>query len=105
VISVKQERSEGNRPRTGLPQLVRQADDAGLRVLTWRDTTPRILEYFQKIKLSMQESAPGAQGPTGVGTVDGYIETLSTLGGRTGILIARRTNSEPRRRTSRRRRD
>jgi SAM-dependent methyltransferase len=35
-----------------LPQLIRQADDAGLRVLTWRDTTPLILEYFQNWRVT-----------------------------------------------------
>jgi ubiquinone/menaquinone biosynthesis C-methylase UbiE len=81
-----------------LPQLIRYVDDAGLRVLTWRDTTPRVLEYFQHIKASMQ-SAPstGDQGaPSGLAIVDGYIETFSNLGGRTGILTARRGGGDTR---------
>jgi ubiquinone/menaquinone biosynthesis C-methylase UbiE len=79
-----------------LPQLIRYADDAGLRVLTWRDTTPRVLEYFQQIKASLQSvPSPGDQGPpSGLVFVDGYIETLSNLGGRTGILTARRVSGD-----------
>jgi MPBQ/MSBQ methyltransferase len=77
-----------------LPQLIRYADDSGLRVLTWRDTTPRIVEYFQRIKASLQSApSPGDQAPQpGLTVVDGYIETLSKLGGRTGILTARRAD-------------
>ena len=81
-----------------LPQLIRYVDEAGLRVLTWRDTTPRILEYFQQIKASMQ-SAPSTadQGvPSALAIVDGYIETFSNLGGRTGILTARRGGCDKR---------
>src|SRR5262245_60450111 len=75
-----------------LPQLIRYIDDAGLRVLMWRDTTPQVLEYFQEIIASLQSTPPpGDQGPpSGLAIVNGYIETLSNLGGRTGILTARR---------------
>lgn len=85
-----------------LPQLIRYADDAGLRVLTWRDTTPRVLEYFEGILSRMQGApAPRGEGSTwleqGLAILNGYIETLSKLGGRTGILVAKRSEPAPRR--------
>ena len=86
-----------------LPQLVRYVDDAGLRVLTWRDTTPRVLEYFEGILSRMQGApalAPTEGGPwreQGLAILNGYVETLSKLGGRTGILVAKRSAPEPRR--------
>jgi ubiquinone/menaquinone biosynthesis C-methylase UbiE len=79
-----------------LPQLLRYVDDAGLRVLTWRDTTPRVLEYFEQMKARPQPVAasPSPSGDAGRewwrAVVDGYIETLAHLGGRTGILVAKR---------------
>jgi ubiquinone/menaquinone biosynthesis C-methylase UbiE len=67
-----------------LVQLIRYVEDAGLRVLTWRDTTERALEYFERLKAALPDpnSVPAA--------LDGYIETLAHLDGRTGLLIARR---------------
>lgn len=85
-----------------LPQLIRTVDESGLRVLTWRDTTPRVLEYFEGIKSRMQ-GAPAPQGEGsawlehGMAILNGYIETLSKLGGRTGILVAKRSTPEHRR--------
>jgi len=82
-----------------LPQLIRTVDDAGLRVLTWRDTTGRVLEYFHGIRSRMEAApapAPGDEASgwreQGFAIVDGHIETLSMLGGRTGILVAKRTD-------------
>lgn len=87
-----------------LPQLVRYVDDAGLRVLTWRDTTPRVLEYFEGIEAALAKGPPPPRGDPGRevreqgrAVVDGYIETLAQLGGRTGVLAARRTGPGPRR--------
>ena len=87
-----------------LPQLIRYVDDAGLRVLTWRDTTPRVVEYFEGIKAALEKTPlpphgdPGrAMREHGYAVVHGYIEALANLGGRTGILAARRVGPEPRR--------
>ena len=79
-----------------LPQLIRYVEGAGLRLLTWRDTTAAVLEYFLGIR-SMLDDAPGSaadaldpeQRADGSAFLDGYIETLANLGGRTGILVAR----------------
>ena len=92
-----------------LPQLIRYVDEAGLRVLTWRDTTPRVLEYFERMKAMLEERpAPprrdqGVQREEGLAIIDGYIETLANLGGRTGILAAKRTGPRPPRTASSRR--
>ena len=87
-----------------LPQLIRYVDDAGLRVLTWRDTTPRVVEYFEKIQSRLLAAVGGSTqeqgGPWrehGMAILNAYIETLSKLGGRTGILVAKRSEPAPRR--------
>ncbi len=77
-----------------LPQLLRYVDGAGLRVLTWHDTTVHVLEFFDQMKTALSK-APAQAGGDGEASwwraaVDGYIETLAKLGGRTGILTARR---------------
>jgi ubiquinone/menaquinone biosynthesis C-methylase UbiE len=77
-----------------LPQLLRYVESSGLRVLTWRDTTPSVLEFFER----MQTGLRGIPSPAGEASdlgwwreaVDGYVETLGHLGGRTGVLVARR---------------
>jgi ubiquinone/menaquinone biosynthesis C-methylase UbiE len=75
-----------------LPQLIRYVEDAGLRMLTWRDTTSVVLEYFLNMRnLLLEASEPAdSRRETGIPILDGYIETLAHLGGRTGLLIARR---------------
>jgi ubiquinone/menaquinone biosynthesis C-methylase UbiE len=80
-----------------LPQLVRVVEGAGLRVLTWRDTTGRVLEYFVGLQAMLTETSrevSTALGPSGhdraAALLAAYIETLGNLGGRTGILIASR---------------
>jgi SAM-dependent methyltransferase len=75
-----------------LPQLIRYVEGAGLRMLTWRDTTSVVLEYFLKMRnLLLEASEPAdSRRETGIPILDGYIETLAHLGGRTGMLIARR---------------
>jgi hypothetical protein len=87
-----------------LPQLVRYVDGAGLRVLTWRDTTPRVLEYFERINAALEKGPSPPRGDRGRevreqgrAVVDGYIETLAKLDGRTGILAAKRAGAGPRR--------
>jgi ubiquinone/menaquinone biosynthesis C-methylase UbiE len=80
-----------------LPQLVRLVEGAGLRVLTWRDTTGRVLEYFVGLNARLTEASrevSTALGPSGrdrgAALLAAYIETLGNPGGRTGILIASR---------------
>jgi ubiquinone/menaquinone biosynthesis C-methylase UbiE len=80
-----------------LPQLIRYVEGAGLRLLTWRDTTDRVLEYFLGIRSILgdaTESIADALGDEprahGSAVLDAYIETLAGLGGRTGILVAKR---------------
>jgi SAM-dependent methyltransferase len=80
-----------------LPQLVRLVEQAGMRVLTWRDTTDRVLQYFLGIRAMLtgaSRAASTALGPAlrdrGAALLDGYIEALGHPGGRTGILIAKR---------------
>jgi SAM-dependent methyltransferase len=71
-----------------LPRLVRTVQDAGLRVLTWRDTTERVLAYFAKVRARFTETAGPAQ-QHALRIVDGYIAALADLGSSTGILVAR----------------
>jgi SAM-dependent methyltransferase len=80
-----------------LPQLVRLVEGAGLRVLTWRDTTGRVLEYFLGIQAMLTEASRAvatALEPVGrdrgAALLAAYIETFKHPGGRTGILIASR---------------
>ena len=80
-----------------LPQLVRHVEGAGLRMLTWHDTTPRVLEYFVGIQAMLTQASrevSTALGPSGhdrsAALLAAYIETLGNPGGRTGILIASR---------------
>jgi ubiquinone/menaquinone biosynthesis C-methylase UbiE len=78
------------------PQLIRYVEGAGLRVLTWRDTTKIVLEYFLRMRALVgdaPEPAPDFPGRrqrnVGLTFLEAYIETLANLGGRTGILVAR----------------
>ena len=80
-----------------LPQLIRYVEEPGLRMLTWRDTTEVVLDYFLGLRAMFPpppEPVPGARAPRqdgfGLAMLDGYIETLAHLGGRTGVLVARR---------------
>jgi ubiquinone/menaquinone biosynthesis C-methylase UbiE len=80
-----------------LPQLIRYVEEPGLRVLTWRDTTEPVLDYFRGVR-AMFPTPPASvsnlraphEHDFGLAMLDGYIETLAHLGGRTGILVARR---------------
>ena len=64
----------------------------GLRTLTWRDTTPVVLEHFLGMRnlLLNASEARESRRESGILILDGYIETLAHLGGRTGALIAER---------------
>jgi ubiquinone/menaquinone biosynthesis C-methylase UbiE len=84
-----------------LPQLIRYVEGAGLRMLTWRDTTSIVIEYFlgmRNLIVNASESRDSRLA-TGIPILDGYVETLVHLDGRTGALIAKRTHgaaTEPR---------
>ena len=77
-----------------LPQLLRYVEGAGLRVLTWRDSTRYVLDYFLGLRALLGDAppsdTPGDQREQGAVMLDAYIETLQRLGGRTGMLIASR---------------
>jgi hypothetical protein len=74
-----------------LPQLIRYIETAGLRLLTWRDTTPVVIDYFLTMRdLVLEDSEPrDSRRRTGIPLLDAYLETLAERGGRTGMLIAR----------------
>jgi SAM-dependent methyltransferase len=80
-----------------LPQLIRYVESAGLRMLTWRDTSDRVIDYFQGIVTMLTSgSEPAANAldsdvrDTGTAILNGYIEALTNHGGRTGVLVATR---------------
>jgi SAM-dependent methyltransferase len=75
-----------------LPQLIRYVEGAGLRMLTWRDTTDVVLEYFLDVRNRLLDASEprDSRRATGIPFLDGYVETLAHLGGRTGALVARR---------------
>jgi hypothetical protein len=62
-------------------------------MLTWRDSTEIVLDYFLAMRnLVLDASEPRTSvRATGIPILDGYIQTLANQGGRTGILVARRT--------------
>jgi SAM-dependent methyltransferase len=80
-----------------LPQLIRYVEGAGMRILTWRDTTDQVLDYFLDIR-SLIDQAVGAPAETpdrrprarAEDALDAYIATLRDHEGRTGLLLARR---------------
>ncbi len=80
-----------------LPQLIRYVEDAGLRLITWRDTTDMVLRHFEERRDAgdqQPESRPNAESrrrrERQRAARDAYIEALKNHGGRTGILVARR---------------
>jgi ubiquinone/menaquinone biosynthesis C-methylase UbiE len=66
-----------------LAQLVNRAEEAGLRLMLWQDTTALVREWFRKI----QERMGGAAGNA---LLDACLKTLDGPAGRTGLLVARR---------------
>jgi ubiquinone/menaquinone biosynthesis C-methylase UbiE len=81
-----------------LTQFIRLVEDAGFRLLLWQDTTNRILDWFRTTRqhlagaLDQSSGASPRRRQQGLGgLLDGYIETLEGPSGRTGLLIARRT--------------
>ena len=79
-----------------LPQLIRYVEAAGLRLLTWQDTTHRIVAYFDQVKTRYGPLEPGPDEEARPWrrwiriTTNAYLTTLDELGGRTGIVIAQR---------------
>jgi hypothetical protein len=66
-------------------------------MLTWCDTTDRVLEHFLGLRAMLGPPADasarapeGRQLELGRVFVDAYIETLADQGGRTGMLVAKR---------------
>jgi len=80
-----------------LTQLIRVVESAGFRLEFWRDTTAAVLDFFyDRRQLAATFNVPSIDGPDrqrarqGLALLAGYIETLESPAGRTGILIARR---------------
>lgn len=81
-----------------LPQLVRYVEGAGLRMQAWHDTTGRVTEFFLERRAASYDRPlePSLDAPARRrhermrALVDGYIETLANLDGRTGVMIARK---------------
>jgi cyclopropane fatty-acyl-phospholipid synthase-like methyltransferase len=79
-----------------LPQLLRYVEGAGLRVLTWRDTTDTVLTYMQGRRADLLQGvergtrAARSRRQRRLAMITAYIEALDHQGSRTGILIARR---------------
>lgn len=78
-------------------QLIRIVEKASLRLELWRDTTSAVLEFFHdrrrlasSFNLSRESDRSGRRELQGLALLAGYIETLESPDGRTGILIARR---------------
>jgi hypothetical protein len=67
-------------------------------MLSWRDTSDRILAYWREVKARMEQRAAAASTDGSmpawrakmIAMAAAYIETLAQLDGRTGILIAQR---------------
>ena len=66
-----------------LTQLVNRAEEAGLRLMLWQDTTQLVREFFRKIQERMADAPINA-------LLAAYLKTLGSPEGRTGLLIAQR---------------
>ena len=84
-----------------LPQLIRHVLDAGLRVLTWRDTAPLVLADFEVKRAGVEQARAAleaSQAPEearrrlaqGRVLLHGYLDALGRDGVGCGFLIARR---------------
>ena len=79
-----------------LSQLVRYVEGAGFRVLTWRDTTDKVLTYMQGCTAELlQRVERGTRAASSrrrrlLAVFTAYIKALGQQGSRTGLLIARR---------------
>jgi ubiquinone/menaquinone biosynthesis C-methylase UbiE len=81
-----------------LPHLVRHIEDAGLRLLSWHDTTAHVLGYFRGLRSLFPDASDAAAHAATSQTLafsvlDGYVKTFAAHGGRTGALVAGRTAS------------
>jgi SAM-dependent methyltransferase len=80
-----------------LPQLIRLVEGAGLRTVSWQDSSAQVAAHFVQIKARFEQRA-ARSGRTKrsrsydrfVAIADAYLATLTELGGRTGFLIAER---------------
>ncbi|MEO6372374.1 MAG: hypothetical protein ABIQ73_10640 [Acidimicrobiales bacterium] len=75
-----------------LPQLIRIVESSGFRLELWRDTTAAVLEFFHdrrqlaaSFNLSSISGPDEQQARQGLAILAGYIETLESPAGRTGI--------------------
>jgi cyclopropane fatty-acyl-phospholipid synthase-like methyltransferase len=79
-----------------LSRLVRYIEEAGFRVLTWRDTTDAVLTYMQGRREELLKRvehgthAVRSRRQRLLAVFTAYIEALGQQGSRTGLLIARR---------------
>jgi SAM-dependent methyltransferase len=96
-IAMRQVTSEIPFIAPSLPQLIRQVEGAGLRTLSWQDSSAQVAQHFFQIKARFEQRAArsgrserSASYDRFVAIADAYIATLTELGGRTGILIAQR---------------
>jgi SAM-dependent methyltransferase len=80
-----------------LAELIDFLECAGLRLLRWQDSTPEVVGFFRQVQERLQRS--GAARPADrqdswrewiESTARAYLETLTELGGRTGLFIAER---------------
>jgi hypothetical protein len=80
-----------------LAQLIVHVEAAGLRLVAWRDTTEHVVAHFRSLRARQEARPAPADGKPrpwrehAAAQVAGYLETLAELGGRTGMLIARRS--------------
>ncbi|MEA3215020.1 MAG: sarcosine/dimethylglycine N-methyltransferase [Acidimicrobiia bacterium] len=79
-----------------LAQLLVYIEAAGMRLLAWQDTTQQVVAHFRQMKARAEARPAPADGKPrpwrehAAAQVNGYLETLANLGGRTGMLIAHR---------------
>jgi len=84
-----------------LPQLFRFVADAGLHLLSWRDTTPLVLADFEQKRAAVEAAFAGLEASgapaearhrleLGRELVRGYVDAMSRDGAGCGFLIARR---------------
>ena len=78
-----------------LTQFIRIVESAGFRLLLWQDTTEQVLEYFHNRRqlaatfdVSSIGGPDGQRARHGLALLAGYVKTLESPAGRTGILIA-----------------
>jgi len=84
-----------------LSQLIRHVEDAGLRLLTWRDTTTLVRADFEQKRAALEKAEAGMGGKdvpeearrrfeSGHAILQAYLDALAPDGPGCGFLIARR---------------